>query len=1586
MMIYIKKLISCLFIFICSFQLALGETISRIPSSIGHREIDKLGVEMRGLRRLVRGDYACKVKPITKMFTDEDKTEYGHNEEVIDSFNHLRNDFQTEEGGEYYEYLLKILSFEDYDSVFQNKKDDENKIVPQETEDCNKEDNILYDLAWVTSRIQLDDDEEEIKSQFKSKRLFSRISNAIQEARYIQKRLFRVLESSYNVDEQVKSALIIRYIEDIALSMNEIATIVIPYNFFEHSFEDDFLFDVPMDLFPEGSAEYKKLLEGENDYGDINFLEVKDAGGFWTLKFKFERLIKTYLKYPSPRNYVAALRLLTVKTMINQLKEYEFMSGGSSSKKVQIPMSCVENKSNGNWEEFEDSQYAMFEAIRGEDQESGFYSRGYLEKLLAEKGLVRDDFFFQVDEEGFNFGFNHDAPVMLNDAGVQDIYIETLDINPMSDILWPALENQSMGFAAEAINAEESGEKTPYSLRYTFNDITHWKLFKKIKQGAIQEIYSQKQGTSRLSKLRKRNKRKMRIKTEVYVREELPKFNVYKDIELFEDILTRSDESFNYLSASEYVIYPQKLGASKYLARKMSEAKADSVWDVVSDDIIKKLKRTNLRVGMPSLYSEPDSRNWGISKMTDVLRELNRKEGDKPVYDLTSRYSPLKKTVEDACREAKSNYCRNNHFPYEKLLSFMESLKVGGVYTPYRELNKKELESHFRLLSVLWQKLRDEHNLLPFAYVNEYEYINHHIKNSYLELAMARLGYLVAVEDLKNINQGIRDKNISGKDRSSRKQAARKKLSYVRNIEAQIDRLKDAGQELSLNRPARPEFLTTFLKNSDKLALWRKIKEEAKKSGKNLFDANIRGKRTLDIIHDIAPKAVLTLDQFESAVDENLHGDIKESLFNVAKEYLEYEDAKKIGSFKEIMESSDHEERKELFEDIAKDFGINSEAYLRSEIFDVDSRLKKILYIDLLERAAVERMHNVYTNLESFCEADDNDHETLKSVFYQSLSVQDELNKMAGINGVPAELMDRVESMTTEEWGNMGYAIGGFVVGAAAVAAFGVCTLTVVCGIAVVGGGAGGILMQGKAAKSEYDMKLRADVYEEEVRSMAELGHTSLDAYESVERSWAMTIIETASIIPLIGILNRSLYLGAKSISHQTRFVMRNHNTIGFRKSFSEAGKSSKEIADEAEVEFSKIVLGFTNYSDKIKDSFRGINFNQAESVLGSSKLTEKQAFKYSKQLQKIKKDLNTGRLSSKEAKVKIKNMVDEVSEMSKRISNNTSYISNTVVNYTTKEVDRQTAKVLVDYFKYPSNMRSFMNSYLGKFKEGGSIEKALVKYEKAKKGELAWGTNWIQQAWYQNTYNMGLFKHDFLRMHRDLGKLPTKEFEKYLYENIDVFTKIFHKAPLRLKTDIPYLMIQGGPHIGKRIPLINAMGESVVIRKIANARARLTAEVVKKQARESLGLSTAVASETLATVTKGFIATAEAEIKRVSPRQAKKLRRELKAFKKKLIKEIELSVQSDSKLREFFISNNIDINKAQDVLFKPSTIVEEELANQLFAKVKPQAIFDTLEVESITYEVMQKTMNDKTLVGLQKYIAMAKVLLVKDLEKVEIY
>ena len=667
-------------------------------------------------------------------------------------------------------------------------------------------------------------------------------------------------------------------------------------------------------------------------------------------------------------------------------------------------------------------------------------------------------------------------------------------------------------------------------------------------------------------------------------------------------------------------------------------------------------------------------------------------------------------------------------------------------------------------------------------------------------------------------------------------------------------------------------------------------------------------------------------------------------------------------------------------------------------------------------REAKVRKEETYRAMEKFCEADDTDHEKLKEVFQSTIKIQDRINELMGLQGAPEELMDRIDSMTTEEWANMGFAVGAFLVpmGMTMASKFLIGVMGITFGPVYLAVVLGGVALQTYVTMSEKNMKLRADVMARNAHTMGELGFTTTDAWDALARSWIFTIIEGVSIVPLLGMALQGIKVSTKVTKSIIVETMKNSTKLGLKQAYARAKEGAKIVADEADVDLAKIVLGLDSYSSIAKEFFSGSKVEKLMKEIPRG-LPEDRIIHYQDEIQELKRLVDLKKIDEVTYGKSLKKLVSDASKEFKKLNGGvSSYVAKTSTDLSFDVIDDGAVKALKNILKNPRSMKSFMDTYMKKFdvpmkKFSGvrktnlkgetklsGVEKAHERYLKAKNDGYMLGTNWIRTAWYENTYNLAKNKDAFLRIQNDLRTLPESEFEDYLRKNLDELTDLFVKAPMRLPLDIPYLFIQGGPHLGVRIPGIHSMGEAVIVRKIMNARARLTAESSKVMAREALGLSKAMAADEGTKVFKGLFSSARKEAELMDGPEKELLEETMRRLKVKIGKALKDSLEKNEKFLKLAKENNLDVftakgglhqGKLKAAMFNPKTIKEENIMNVGFSMIDHKKLFNLEEIEFIAYKVMRNNMTSANLSSVEKLVTALQTLMMKEnLGQVELF
>lgn len=200
-----------------------------------------------------------------------------------------------------------------------------------------------------------------------------------------------------DVAKDVRKKLLISYLDKVVLPMRDIMVIsrrYVPNEYRGTYFYVSLLPEFPTELYPPGSEERKVFTLGPNPALGYLHLEIIDqeerqgsednpwqeAAGVKRSKVRFNektiifRDVQTLMKAPTVRNYLYALKWLTLQMMLQQIYFYSAMSGRPVSR-VHIPRSC-RNHFNA-----ELPPYFDFKFKQGEDD-------AFMEKILSKHGMV----------------------------------------------------------------------------------------------------------------------------------------------------------------------------------------------------------------------------------------------------------------------------------------------------------------------------------------------------------------------------------------------------------------------------------------------------------------------------------------------------------------------------------------------------------------------------------------------------------------------------------------------------------------------------------------------------------------------------------------------------------------------------------------------------------------------------------------------------------------------------------------------------------------------------------------------------------------------------------------------------------------------------------------------------------------------------------------------------------------------------------------------------------------------------------------------------------------------------------------------
>ncbi len=184
-------------------------------------------------------------------------------------------------------------------------------------------------------------------------------------------------------------------------------------------------------------------------------------------------------------------------------------------------------------------------------------------------------------------------------------------------------------------------------------------------------------------------------------------------------------------------------------------------------------------------------------------------------------------------------------------------------------------------------------------------------------------------------------------------------------------------------------------------------------------------------------------------------------------------------------------------------------------------------------------------------------------------------------------------------------------------------------GVPLAVAGASAMAMQANLVTREFSRKRRADRDSAYIKSMEELGFANRNSHESVERSWFWTIFEAVSIIPFISITARSIVAGTRITGVTAAMMARNLGPKGFRESWRITGQAARTIYAESDVRFSRIILGLDSYASQAKNLIPKKEmvaqvFDKAKGLRTLLKAGKLSPFAYAKRLGELIQGLKT--------------------------------------------------------------------------------------------------------------------------------------------------------------------------------------------------------------------------------------------------------------------------------------------------------------------------------------------------------------------------
>lgn len=505
-------------------------------------------------------------------------------------------------------------------------------------------------------------------------------------------------DENYAVDERVE--LIAAYVDGVLFPIRDLVIIKRAYQ-------------VSSD---DGSQYYKKLqpiiptafesnltteqigmlTQGPNPETSPFYMELIPLNDqIFQLTFSAAEIVRhdvvTLLKAPSAKNYVLALKWMTLHMMLSQVHLYDTILETKSA--LKIPNAC-QTQFNGNLPpEFN----FKFEEGVGDQ---------FLENILAGHGLI----------------FKND------DSAYLDYYVDNINKDPTKEGYSGIVPFENYKNARMSL-VEQNGRLA--ISRPQFDDVAHFQTIMGFKTSDALNVFKGK-----IEEVRRFGKKSENI--------------TYAGEKTFQNILgtfsTDEIAEITLKDGSVQQIYPGKQNLSLFLLELMKENGIVDYTDLITPKLKKKFEGRKALIDFPSMYSSPVWRDWSLKVLADVFYEYKDMPESSALHKIVigecSKMS-VSPEIKELCT---GNRVRN-------IESILSEFRSGEKYIPTRRLEEKKFQNIYPLLGSLWKTLRDYTELLPEAKPFELNFLLDQMSagNPWARL---KFSYMVALDRLEHQKEG----------------------------------------------------------------------------------------------------------------------------------------------------------------------------------------------------------------------------------------------------------------------------------------------------------------------------------------------------------------------------------------------------------------------------------------------------------------------------------------------------------------------------------------------------------------------------------------------------------------------------------------------------------------------------------------------------------------------------------------------------------------------------------------------------------------------------------------------------------------
>lgn len=901
------------------------------------------------------------------------------------------------------------------------------------------------------------------------------------------------MDESYSTDDRID--LIATYVENVLMPVRDLVVVKRSYVSKENDGSEYFnqLRPSVPESFTQGlsNEQMGMLTMGPNAATSPFYLEIiAVAGRSYLLSFSPSDIIRhdvvTLLKAPTSRNYVLALKWMTLHMMLSQVYLYDTILGTKAS--LHIPNSC-QNQFNGNLpKEFK----FKFEEGVGDQ---------FLESILAGHGLT-----FKKD-----------------DSAYLDYYIDNVNKDPTKEgysgmVPFENYKNAKMNFRNQSSSA--AGMKKPQ-----FDDVAHFQSIMAFKSNEAMSVF--------------RDTREKRSRASV------TKHNItYAGADIFQNILGSfpPDEiaEIKLPDGSIQQIYPGKQNLSPYLLDVMKKNGFNDYTQLITERMKKKFVGRKVMIDFPTMYSSPVWRDWSLKLLADTFYQYRNLPQD----------SDLQRIVMGSCQRMNGfmnsqgirNLCTGNRV--QNLSNFLAEFRSGDKYIPTRRLEEREFGQVYPLLSAIWTTLRNYTELLPDTKPFELNFLLDQMAagNPWARL---KFGYMVALDQLEYQKDGIPPVY----ERSGLWYKTNEKALCVKNnVDLQYSKIKEAGAVLGLQLPFGYDHADRFLTTSEKNFIWRNIIEDIDHRNAQLFSVTSGSKNFYNIAEDLSYKTILNQDSALKTginISDRTRTEIaqvsKSTEAQISNFFLQlYKVRNDIPRQQKLFEQFSKINGIDNTFNLKLNFLAVDDAYKKPIYKDIlrqaamARKLQILGHLDTFCKMDINNQ-NEFKNIFYSTSKAQNELNQMAGLPAVPEGVLKKINEMS-----PGEFRDM--------WWGIGSGVAGMaaiiVGGACTVASGGICAPL---GGAMAVAGMASLGIQVKLTANELERKLDADVSEKKVKVMEDLGFANAGSADEVHRSYAWTAFEAISIFPLIGVATRSMTLGPKLVAVSARSMMAQTGKTAFR-------------------------------------------------------------------------------------------------------------------------------------------------------------------------------------------------------------------------------------------------------------------------------------------------------------------------------------------------------------------------------------------------------------------------------------------------------